>query len=148
MERKLIALLSFILLFGLGFAASRETKAQSRESGVIDLSIKSCADFSAAESHLDDAVLYTAKNPVIADQRAVLARVVTPNKIQKFMYWYASGGQQDMFVAGEMCRAEVLAKSGETEALRAGLYIAEQRARNAEFFANNLLKQFTGKSLY
>ena len=148
MERKLSALLSLILLLGLGFAASRETKAQSQENGVIDLSIKSCADFSAAESHLDDAVLYTTRNPVIADQRAALARVVTPDKIQKFMYWYASGGQQDMFAAGEMCRAEVLSKSGETEALRAGLYIAEQRARNAEFFANNLLKQFTGKSLY
>jgi len=115
---------------------------------VIDLSIKSCAEFSAAESLLDDAVLYTTRNPVIADQRAVLARVVTPNKIQKFMSWYASGGQRELVIAGGMCRAEVLSKSGETEALRAGLFIAEQRARNAEFFANNLLKQYTGKSLY
>ena len=55
---------------------------------------------------------------------------------------------QELVIAGGMCRAEVLSKSGETEALRAGLFIAEQRARNAEFFANNLLKQYTGKSLY
>ena len=148
MQRKLSVLLSLILLFGLGFAASRETKAQSQENGVVDLSVKSCADFSAAESHLDAAVLYTTRNSEIADPRVALARLTTPNKVQQFMAWYASGGQQDLLITGAMCRAEMLAKSGDTQALRAGLYIAEQRARNAEFFANNLLKQYTGKSLY
>lgn len=53
-----------------------------------------------------------------------------------------------MLLTGEMCRTEILLKSGELEALRAGFFIAEERAWNAEYFADKVLVRYTGKSLY
>lgn len=110
MQRKLSVVFLMILISGLGFLGSRQTKAQSRESGVLDLSLKSCADFSAAQFHLDSAL--AGRSSGIASSKAELARVVIAGKSPEFVSWYASGGQQTMLAAGEACRAEMLAKSG------------------------------------
>ena len=157
MRLRLSMLLVLIFVCGMGALVSRQSNAQSRANGALDLSLKSCADFSETQYHLD-AAQRAMPNSHDAEPNATLARdpirlerpviMAKSNRIHEFLSWYAGGGQQAMLAAGEACRSEMLVKSGEAASLRAGFYIAEQRARNAEFFANSVLKQYTGQSLY
>jgi len=144
--------LSLLILFGSGLPSFDEAKATSQESEILDFTIKSCSDFFAAESHLQAAYHTVTKGyktiPGQKEPVGELEGIETPEKMQEFMTWYANGGMIEMDSAGEMCRAEMLMKFGEAKSLRAGFFIAEGTARNAEFFADKLLKQCTGKSLY
>jgi len=119
---------------------------------VIDLTIKSCADFSASESHLDAAYhVVTKAYETIPTQKEPVAKiegVETPEKTKEFMQWYPNGGHDEMFIAGQICQTEIRMKSGDTAATEAGYSIALEEMRNAEFFADKLMKQCTGKSLY
>ena len=146
---RLTFLFSFLYLFGAGFSTAELAKAQTQVP--LDLTIQSCVDFSAAGYHLD-----AARHTVVKKYNAVpgkkepipqIESVETPEKVQEFMDWYANGGYTQMTLAGEACRAETLMKSGETAAWKAGFFIYGQEAVTAEFFADKLLRQCTGKSV-
>ncbi|MGB0115878.1 MAG: hypothetical protein WBP73_03665 [Terriglobales bacterium] len=138
-------LLLFVSLFLLLYPIS---KAQA-QSGPLDVTIPSCATFAADESHLDAAFHVVTKGyktiPGQAKPVAEIEGVETPEKVKEFMDWYPNGGRIEMKAAGSMCEIETMNKAGETAQLRTGTYIAEERARTAEFFADKLLKQCTGK---
>ena len=136
------------LLFWTAWSKSQVSKVQS---GPLDVSLQSCAAFATDESHLDAAYHVVTKGyTTIPGQQKPVAQiegVETPEKMKEFMAWYANGGVTEMLVSGNMCEIETMNKSGETAQLRAGIYIAQERARTAEFFADKLLKQCTGKTL-
>lgn len=76
-----------LLLIALASPASWDVRAQQK--GMLDLTFKSCADFSAAESHLDAAF-----HTVVKGYKSILGRkepvaelegVDTPEKVQEFM---------------------------------------------------------------
>jgi hypothetical protein len=144
--------LSLLILCGLGSATLDEAKPLSQEGEILDFTIKSCSDFSVAESHLQAAFHTVVKGyktiPGQKEPVGELEGIETPEKVQEFMTWFANGGMIEMDSTGEMCRAEMLMKFGEAKSLKAGLFIARETALNAEFFADKLLKQCTGKSLY
>jgi hypothetical protein len=140
------------LLFTLcGSGQSTSVEARTQLGAGLDLSIKTCADFSVSESHLDAAYHVVTKGyktvPNQAQPVAQVAGVENPEKMQEFMSWYANGGRMEMMLAGEMCRMGIWEKSGQGEATIAGYLIATERARTAEFFADKLMKQCTGKEL-
>ena len=116
-------LFSFVYLFGMGFSTTDVARAQAQESSPLDLTIKSCAQFSVAESHLDAAYHVVTKDyktiPGRKEPVGELEGIETPEKMKEFMDWYENGGSSEMFLAGEMCRAETLMKSGETAAWKA-----------------------------
>jgi hypothetical protein len=146
----LVCLFSLLYLVGTALSNSQGSTAEA-QSGPLDVTIQSCATFAAAESHLDAAYHVVTKGyTTIPGQKQPVAQiegVETPEKMKEFMDWYANGGATEMSVAGGMCEIETMNKSGETAQLRAGIYIAQERARTAEFFAEKLLKQCTGKAL-
>jgi hypothetical protein len=144
-----------IAMAALGALGNWQAKAQPPQAkprnGALDTTIRPCADFSVTESHLDSAFHTVIKGyETIPGQEQPVPQiegVETPEKLQEFMTWYANGGQRDMFAAGEECRGDTLVKYGENEAAKVGFFIAMERARNAEFFADKLLKQCTGVGL-
>jgi hypothetical protein len=145
----LLVCLSFLVfLFGTAFAKSLGSIAQA-QSGPLDVTLQSCAVFAGDESHLDAAYHVVTKGyKAIPGQKQPVAQiegVETPEKVKEFMRWYSNGGATEMSVSGNMCRLETSTKSGETAELRTGIYIAEERARTAEFFADKLLKQCTAE---
>jgi hypothetical protein len=146
----IVCLSSLIYLFGTAFSESHGSKAQA-QSGPLDVTLQSCAEFAGDESHLDAAYHVVTKGyKSIPGQKQPVAQiegVENPEKVKEFMDWYANGGRTEMNVVGSMCSIETMTKSGETAQLRAGIFIAEERARTAEFFADKLLKQYTGKNL-
>lgn len=121
------------------------------QNGPLDVTIQSCAVFVGDESHLDAAFHVVTKGyKTIPGQTKPVAQiegVETPEKVKEFMDWYANGGRTEMIAVGNMCEIETMNRSGETAQLRTGIYIAEERARTAEFFAEKLLKQCTDKAL-
>lgn len=135
----------FFLVYLLGTAISR-VQAQS---GPLDITIQSCAVFASDESHLDAAFHVVTKGyktvPGQTKPVAQIEGVETPEKVKEFMDWYANGGREEMSAAGSACEIETMNKSGEMAQLRTGIYVAQERARNAEFFAGKLLQQCTGK---
>lgn len=143
--------LSLLFLFGLGLPTFDDAQARPQNRG-LDLTIKSCADFTVAESHLEAAYHVITKGydtiPTQKEPVAKLEGVETPEKMQEFMTWYANGGHNEMFLTGQMCQAEIRMKSGNAEATEVGYLIVSEELRNAEFFANKLMKQCTGKALY
>src|ERR1039457_5938534 len=136
------------LLVGLFLLLYPLPRAQA-QSGPLDVTIQSCAAFVGDESHLDAAFHVVTKGyKTIPGQTKPVAQIEgieTPEKVKEFMDWYANGGRTEMNAAGSMCEIETMNKSGETAQLRTGIYIAEERARTAEFFAEKLLQQYTGK---
>ena len=118
----------------------------------LDPAIKSCRDLAVAEAHLRAAFHTVTKSyeAVPGQEKPVphLEGVETPEKVQDFMTWYANGGHDEMFILGQSCQLEVRMKSGDKEATEAGYLIAMEQLRNAEFFADHLMKQCSGKSLY
>lgn len=137
-----------LLLFGLFSPLGSKLVAQS---GPLDVTLQSCATFVGDQSHLDAAyhVVTTGYKTIPGQQKPVaqVEGVENQEKVKEFMDWYANGGAAEMSTAGSMCEIETMNKSGETVQLRAGIYIAQERARTAEFFADKLLKQYTGKAL-
>src|SRR6266446_2003196 len=135
--------LSLLFLFGLALPAFDDAKARSQSKG-LDLTIKSCADFRVAESHLEAAYHVITKgydsNPTQKEPVAKLEGVETPEKMQEFMSWYANGGHDEMFITGQMCQTEIRTKSGNAEATEVGYLIVSEELRNSEFFANKLMK--------
>ena len=120
------------------------------QSGPLDVTIQSCAAFVGDESHLGAAFHVVTKGyKTIPGQTKPVAQiegVETPEKVKEFMNWYENGGRIEMKVTGSMCEIETMNKSGEMAQLRAGNYIAEERARTAEFFIEKILKQCADKA--
>jgi hypothetical protein len=143
--------LSLLLAFGLALSTFDVANARPQNKG-LDPTIRSCADFTVAESHLAAAYHVVTKGydtiPTQKEPVAKLEGVETPEKMQEFMTWYANGGHDEMLITGEMCQTEIRMKSGNAEAAEVGYLIAREELRNAEFFANKLTKQCTGKALY
>ncbi|MFI5422168.1 MAG: hypothetical protein ACHQ1H_14485 [Nitrososphaerales archaeon] len=139
------------LSFGFGLQATYEANPRPQQKTLLDLTIKSCADFTVTESHLDAAFhTVTVGYDTIPTQKEPVPRiegVENPEKMQEFMDWYANGGSLDMSVSGEGCSMEMFIKSGDPDAVRAEAYIRGVRELNAEFFADRLLKKCTGKGL-
>lgn len=137
------------LLVGLFLLLYPLPKAQA-QSGPLDVTIQSCAAFVGDESHLDAAFHVVTKGyqtvPGQTKPVAQIEGVETPEKTKEFMDWYANGGRIEMKATGNMCEIETMNKSGEIAQLRAGIYIAEERARTAEFFAEKILKQCVHKT--
>jgi hypothetical protein len=144
--RKLFAAVVLVGLFSL--IGSKLLIAQS---GPLEVTLQSCATFVGDQSHLDAAYHVVTKGyKTIPGQQKPVAQiegVENQEKVKEFMDWYANGGATEMSTAGSMCEIETMNKSGETAQLRAGICIAQERARTAEFFADKLLKQCTGKTL-
>jgi len=140
-------LLLFVCLFLFVYPFSRAFA----QSGPLDVTIQSCAVFAGDESHLDAAFHVVTKGyKTIPGQTKPVAQVEgveTPEKVKEFMDWYEKGGRIEMNAAGSICEVETMNKSGETAQLRTGIYIAQERARTAEFFAEKLLKQCADKAL-
>jgi hypothetical protein len=140
----LVCLFSLIYLFGTASSNFQGSKLLA-QGGPLDVSLQSCATFAGDQSHLDAAyhVITKGYRTVPGQQKpaAQIEGIETPEKVKEFMDWYASGGETEMRAAGSMCEIETMNKSGETAELRAGIYIAQERARTAEFFADKLLKQ-------
>ena len=124
--------------------------AKAQDGGPLDLTIKSCQEFSLLESHLDAAYHVVTKGyrtfPNQKEPVAQLEGVENPTKMKEFMEWYPNGGASEMSIAGDLCRVEMNQKSGELTALRAAWFIDSERARTAEFYAGRLPKQCAGKS--
>jgi hypothetical protein len=142
--------LSF-LLFVLGLPTLDDAKPRPLQQA-LDPSIKSCRDLAIAESHLDAAFHTVTKSyETVPGQEKPIPRiegVETPEKVQEFMTWYANGGHDEMFLLGQSCQLDIRMKSGDKEATEAGYLIEMEQLRNAEFFADKLMKKCTGKGLY
>ena len=154
MQSKLIALvipLLFLFLFGLGLQPIYEAKAAPPQDEAIDPALKSCRDFAVARSHLAAAyhTVTDGYENVPGQKQPVphIKGVENPEKMQEFMTWYANGGHEEMFILGSSCVLDILMKSGTTQANQAQLLITLEQLQNAEFFAEKLLKQCTGKSM-
>jgi hypothetical protein len=145
----LVCLLSLVYL--LGTALSKSGSRVHAQSGPLDVTLESCAAFAGDESHLNAAYQVVTKGykniPGQEKPVAQIEGVENPKKTKEFIDWYANGGRAEMETAGTMCMISTSKKSGATAELESGRYIAEERARNAEFFADKLFKQCTGKSL-
>lgn len=140
-----------LLVCVLGLLKYQDAKAAARQNPV-DATIKSCRDLAVAQSHLRAAFHVVTEGyetiPGQKDPAAKIEGIETPEKVEQFMAWYADDGHDEMFILGQMCQTQIRVKSGEKEATEAGYLIAKEELRNAEFFADKLMKQCTGKSLY
>jgi len=139
------------VLCAFGLLKYKDVKAAPPQAP-IDSTIKSCRDLAVAQSHLDAAFHTVTKGyetiPGQKEPVAALQGVETPEKVQEFMEWYANGGHDELFVLGQMCQTEIMVKSGKQAWTEAAYLIAMENSRNAEFFADKLMKRCMGKSLY
>jgi hypothetical protein len=113
----LAASLVIPLVIGIVFASTWNAAARPQQGGVLDVTVKSCADFSATESHLDAASYNVTTGyksiPGQIEPVREIKHVENPEKVQEFMAWYANGGSTEMSMTGSSCTAEMYMKSGE-----------------------------------
>ena len=100
----------------------------------IDETIAICAAFVNDESHLDNVWIARQTNDIYKSQREEVA-------IYDFLSWYQNGGRLKLLTAGDFCALETSEKNGKVKGLEARLYVADVERRNADFFAQEMMKR-------
>jgi len=68
-------------------------------------------------------------------------------EIDSFMIWYELTGHYELFKTGQACVEDTQEKYGEVRSMEAAIFIQWERRAKSDFFAKQLLKRFTGRSL-
>ena len=132
-----------------GLPALTVLAQEESERTLLDVSIDLCRAFQKSLAR------YHAAYHVITDHyetRAgqakpvpVLKGVDNPEKLEEFMNWYGDGGEQEVFLEGEMCGSEMTMKNRSCcLPYRAQDEIANGQMMLASFFVERIVKRYNG----
>src|SRR6267154_1708079 len=126
--------------------ASHSAQANKAPWAPLDQTLKPCGEFVDANSHLDFGDDYYVMRSKSTIDRSSLEAQADRKEIDAFMIWYELTGHYELFRSGQECMEETQEKYNEAKALKAGMYIHWEERVKSDFFAQELLKRFTGRS--
>jgi len=125
----------------------QSAQAKKAPWAALDRTLKSCAEFVDANSHLDFEDDYFVVRSKSTIEGPSLEAQADQKEIDTFMIWYELTGHYELFRSGQECMDETQEKYNEAKALKAGMYIHWEERVKSDFFAQELLKRFTGRSI-